>query len=101
MSSHAVSAEAKPMTAPRPGWRRRLWHAGLLVTLALMWGSSFLMVKIALRDFSPVEALTGRMAVAALFFTAALFIRRKRPERSRKAWALMAAMAVIGNVVPY
>lgn len=69
--------------------------------LAAMWGSSFLMVKIALRDFSPVEALTGRMAIAALFFTAALLIRQKRIERSRKAWVLMAAMAFIGNVVPY
>ena len=90
MSSHAMSAESKPMTAPRPGWRRHLWHAGLLVMLAMMWGSSFLMVKVALRDFSPVEALTGRMAIAALFFTAALLIRRKQVERSRKAWALMA-----------
>ncbi len=101
MSSHAISADAKPLTAPRPGWRRHLWHAGLLVALAMMWGSSFLMVKIALRDFSPVEALTGRMAIAALFFTAALFIRQKQVERSRKALVLMAAMAFIGNVVPY
>lgn len=101
MSSHAMSAESKPMTAPRPGWRRHLWHAGLLVMLAMMWGSSFLMVKVALRDFTPVAALTGRMAIAALFFTVALLIRHKQVERSRKAWALIAAMAVIGNVFPY
>jgi drug/metabolite transporter (DMT)-like permease len=101
MSSDAMSAEAKPLTAPRPGWRRHLWHAGLLVALALMWGSSFLMVKVALRDFSPVEAMTGRMAIAALFFTAALLIRQKKPERNLKAWALMAAMAILSNVVPY
>jgi drug/metabolite transporter (DMT)-like permease len=101
MSSQAMSADANPMTAPRPGWRRHLWHAGLLVTLALMWGSSFLMVDVALRDFSPVQALAGRMAVAALFFTAALAIRAKQVERSGKAWALMTAMAVIGNVLPY
>lgn len=101
MSSHAMSAPEKPMTAPARGWRRHLWHAGLVLALALMWGSSFLMVDIALRDFSPVEALTGRMIIAALFFTAALFIRHKKPECSGKAWALMAAMAIVGNVVPY
>ncbi|MEN3974153.1 DMT family transporter [Emcibacter sp. SYSU 3D8] len=101
MSSRAMPIESKPMSAPRPGWRRHLWHAGLLVALALMWGSSFLMVKISLRDFTPVEALAGRMLIAALFFTAALLIRHKRVERGRKVWLLMAAMGVIGNVTPY
>lgn len=89
------------MTAPRARWRRHLWHAGLVAMLALMWGSSFLMVDIALRDFSPAGALAGRMAVAALFFTAALAISRRKIERSGRAWVLMAAMAVAGNVVPY
>ncbi|MGE0667229.1 MAG: DMT family transporter [Sphingomonadales bacterium] len=101
MSSHAAPIASEPMSAPRPGWRRHLWHAGLLVALASMWGSSFLMVDISLRDFTPVAALTGRMAVAALFFSAAMLIRHKQPERSRRAWLLMLAMAVIGNVVPY
>ncbi len=101
MSSHAAQADTKPMTAPARGWRRHVWHAGLLVTLAVMWGSSFLMVKVALRDLTPSAALAGRMAIAALFFTAALLIRRKAVERSGKAWALMVAMAIVGNVVPY
>src|SRR5690349_20339660 len=65
MSSHTMPADTKPMTAPRAGWRRHLWYGGLVLALAAMWGSSFLMVDTALRDFTPSAALAGRMAIAA------------------------------------
>lgn len=89
------------MDPPRSGWARRLWHAGLLVTLAVMWGSAFLMVDLSLRDFTPLESTVGRLVVAALFFTAGCIIRRKPIERSWRCWGLLAAMALIGNLMPF
>jgi drug/metabolite transporter (DMT)-like permease len=89
------------MDPPKSGWARRAWHAGLLVTLALMWGSAFLMVDLSLRDFTPLESTVGRLIVAALFFTAGCLIRRKSIERGWKCWALLAAMALAGNLMPF
>ena len=102
MATQDASIATLPVTGQRlHGWHKHLWHGGLLVVLAIMWGSSFLMVKLSLRDFSPMEATAGRMLVAALFFTAALAFRRKRIERSGRAWLLMGGMALVGNLVPY
>jgi drug/metabolite transporter (DMT)-like permease len=41
-------------------------QAGLLATLAALWGSSYLLIKYALRGFSPAEVVWVRAAGAAL-----------------------------------
>jgi drug/metabolite transporter (DMT)-like permease len=40
-------------------------HAVLLGALAALWGSSYLLIKYALRGFSPAEVVFGRAALAA------------------------------------
>ncbi|MEN3950931.1 DMT family transporter [Iodidimonas sp. SYSU 1G8] len=88
----------KPQRRP---WRRHLWHAALLLGLASMWGSSFLMVDAALKDFTPLATTAGRLAIAAGFFTIALFIRRRQVEKKKRAWGLMIGMALLGNLIPF
>jgi drug/metabolite transporter (DMT)-like permease len=101
MSSQASSIAAPGLESLPRRWRRRLWHAGLLILLALMWGSAFLMADVALRDFSPAAATAGRLVVAALFFSLAMAVRRKRPERGGRVWLLVAGMAIVGNLIPF
>jgi hypothetical protein len=41
-----------------------------LVALALIWGSSFLWIKLALRSFSPGEIVVVRMGLGTLVLSA-------------------------------
>src|SRR3954463_7286988 len=47
-------------------------HAGLLASLAAIWGGSYLLIKYALEDLSAPMIVWGRVAVAALVLLAAL-----------------------------
>ena len=49
--------------------RGRLLPTLALLTAMLLWGSSFVAMKLAFRELSPMVVVFGRMAVAALCFT--------------------------------
>jgi drug/metabolite transporter (DMT)-like permease len=54
--------------SPAPGRR----YLGMLVVLALIWGSSFMFIKIAVRELDPATLIFGRLGLAAL--TLAVFV---------------------------
>lgn len=41
-------------------------YLGMLVVLALIWGSSFMFIKIAVRELDPATLIFGRLSLAAL-----------------------------------
>lgn len=47
-----------------------------LLLLALIWGSSFMFIEIALRDLSPAATMTGRLLFASVALGAILVARR-------------------------
>ena len=38
----------------------------MLVALSLIWGASFLFIKIAVRDLTPATLILGRLGLAAM-----------------------------------
>jgi drug/metabolite transporter (DMT)-like permease len=72
-----------------------------LALLALIWGSAFLWIKLAIRGFSPVEITFGRLALGAAVLFAVVLARREPVPRSRRLWAHIAVAALFGNAVPY
>jgi drug/metabolite transporter (DMT)-like permease len=69
--------------------------------LALIWGSSFLWIKLADRGFSPAEVTFARLALgAAVLFPVAL-ARRETMPRSASLWAQIGVAALFGNAIPY
>ncbi|HOV04345.1 MAG TPA: EamA family transporter, partial [Kaistiaceae bacterium] len=50
----------------------------LLGVLALLWGSSYLFIKIAVADIPPITLIAARVAGAALFLSAVLVLGRRR-----------------------
>lgn len=51
----------------------------LMLTVIIFWGSSFVVVKIALREgLTPITVATSRFLIAGVLFIAALFVRRSR-----------------------
>lgn len=77
--------------------------AGLLrvAALALIWGSGFLLIKISLRSFTPVELTFARLALGALILTTVLLVRRLALPGQRATWLHLTAAALLGNAIPY
>ncbi len=78
--------------------------AGSLVrvaTLALIWGSGFLWIKISLRGFTPVQLTWARLALGAAVLVLFLLARRTRLPGRRGLWLHLAGAALLGNAIPY
>ncbi|WP_077922792.1 DMT family transporter [Spirosoma sp. 209] len=75
----------------------------LLCTLALVWGSSFILIKRSLGAFSPTQVAAGRLLFALLFFVP--FLARQAQQPAVRAavrprwWALLVA-GIVGFVIP-
>jgi drug/metabolite transporter (DMT)-like permease len=72
-----------------------------LGVLALIWGSSFLWIKLADRGFSPVEVTFARLALGAAVLFPVVLARREPLPRSVPVWAHIAVAALFANAVPY
>lgn len=55
----------------------RQWLPGLLV-LAAIWGSSFLFIKVGVREMHPAYVTLGRVGSGALALLVALLVTRDR-----------------------
>jgi len=72
-----------------------------LALLALIWGSSFLWIKLADRDFAPVEVTFARLALGAAALFPVVAARREALPRSVALWAQIALAALFANAIPY
>ncbi len=84
-----------PRAATWPGWRLQY------LTLALIWGMSFLFIKEGVRAFAPLQITLGRVAIGAAVLVAVLLARRERLPRGGRTWAHLAMAAVLNNVIPF
>jgi drug/metabolite transporter (DMT)-like permease len=78
-------------------------RAGLLrlFTLALIWGSSFLWIKLALRGLSPAQIVLVRLGLGALVLIPFVYRGGGRLPRSINLWSHLAIAALFANVIPY
>src|SRR5450755_4346742 len=72
-----------------------------LTLLALLWGSSFLWIAIALRSFSPVQIVLIRLALGALVLVAIVYTRGLRLPSSGLVWLRLTVAALFANAIPY
>jgi drug/metabolite transporter (DMT)-like permease len=72
-----------------------------LCILAVLWGSGFLFVKLALRGLSPSQVVLGQLALGALVLLITLAIRRQSLPHASREWAYLAGMAMLANIAPY
>ncbi|MGW5053194.1 DMT family transporter [Actinokineospora sp. NPDC004072] len=69
--------------------------------LALMWGSSFLWIEIALTGLSPVQISVARCALGATVLVGLCYAARKRLPKDWRAWGHMTVAAVFANALPF
>lgn len=73
----------------------------LLFTLALIWSTSFLLIKIGLESFAPFTLTSGRLVIAAVMLSGYQLIRRQRLPLNRDALLIYAVVGIIGNALPF
>jgi drug/metabolite transporter (DMT)-like permease len=71
---------------------------GLLVLLALIWGSSFFLTKRSLGTFSVIEVAAGRLFFAAVFFAPIVWRTHKQIPKHLYKYIFISALA--GYIVP-
>jgi len=72
-----------------------------LTLLALLWGSSFLWIAIALRGFSPVQIVLIRLALGAIVLAIIVYARGLRLPTSGLVWLHLTVAALFANAIPY
>jgi len=76
-------------------------HWLILLILVALWGSSYLMIEIALRLWSPAQ-ITGLRVVAGLsVLLVAMIVAGQRFPREPRLWAYFLMFAVVGNCMPF
>jgi len=78
--------------------RHRLTEFGLLGLLALLWGSSYLLIKIAIAEIPPLTLIAARVAIASLFLCAVLRLRGGRLPRGRRSWGMLLVQAFLNSI---
>jgi drug/metabolite transporter (DMT)-like permease len=72
-----------------------------LTLLALIWGSSFLWIKLAIRGLSPVEVTLARLVLGSAVLFAVVAAQRGAVPRSPALWAHIIVAALFANAAPY
>jgi drug/metabolite transporter (DMT)-like permease len=77
----------------------RQWVTFLALTL--IWGASFLWIKIAVRETGPLTIVTLRLALALVALLGILIARRPGFPRGARAWGVMLVQGLISTALPW
>ncbi|WP_224825569.1 DMT family transporter [Cognatishimia sp. MH4019] len=74
-----------------------------IVGVAMIWGSAFMTVSIALRDFEPLTLAAGRIVIGAGALYALLKLRggALHPFSDRKVWVFTLGIALLSSAWPF
>jgi drug/metabolite transporter (DMT)-like permease len=77
----------------------RQWTEFLALTL--IWGASFLWIKIAVRETGPFTIVTIRLLLAMLAILPVLIHRRGGFPRSRRMWGIITVQGILSTALPW
>ncbi|WP_329341563.1 DMT family transporter [Streptomyces sp. NBC_00663] len=78
-----------------PDWRLRF------AALALIWGFSFLLIKVGTDGYAPFQVTFGRLLFGTLVLAAAMAVKRERLPRGARTWGHLAMAAFLLNALPF
>ena len=76
----------------------------ILTVLALIWGASFMLIKIADRELTPATLILGRLASAALLLAVIAMVRlgaRATFAEMRRRWQWLIVIGLVNTAVPF
>ncbi len=87
------------MTAvPTPRPASRAFEFVLLGVLALLWGSSYLQIKVALASIPPFTLIAIRVGIAAALLLTVVALRGERLPRGTHAWRNLSVQAFYNSI---
>lgn len=72
-----------------------------LMMLSLIWGASFLSIRIALNEIGPLTAVAHRTGWAMLILWAYVLVRRFDLPTDIRVWGAFLVMGLMNNVIPF
>ena len=94
-----TSVTASPIVAPAPVTRVP-WQAKYLL-LALIWGSSFLLMKVGLRTMAPLQISGLRIFAGTATLVALLALTGGRLPRAGRTWVHLAVSGIFLTALPF
>lgn len=76
------------------------WQAQF-VLLGMIWGSSFVSIKVLDEHWPPLDVALGRVLLGALTLLAVLAWRRERLPSGRRLWAHLFVVGALWNALPF
>src|SRR3954464_9917630 len=79
-------------------------NLSMLIALALIWGSSFLFIKVAVRELTPATLIVGRLGLAAITLgLLVLFVvgTGETTRQLRANWMWVVIVALVNTAVPF
>lgn len=73
----------------------------LLAVLAAFWGSSYLLIKLALATLPPVTLIALRVSIAAVFLLVVLSIKRESLPRGATNWRALFQQSLLNSSVAW
>lgn len=78
---------------------KRIWAA--FFSLALIWGTSFLFIKIALETIKPLTLVTIRLFIGLIGLLVILYLRRDRMPARWSVWRQFTVLGAINTAIPF
>ncbi|MFG3281214.1 DMT family transporter [Streptomyces sp. NPDC048111] len=92
-----AEATAPPAAGRRPALDWRLRFTGL----SLIWGFSFLLIKVGTDGYAPFQVTFGRLLFGTLVLAAAMAVKRQGLPRGRRTWLHVTVAALLLNAAPF
>ncbi len=78
-----------------------LINALLWLILALMWGSSFSMIKLGVASIDPVVLVAGRMTIGAVLIFCVMTWMGQKLSSNRQIWFSYSVTGLLGSTIPF
>ncbi|MET9833660.1 DMT family transporter [Streptomyces sp. NPDC006385] len=95
----ACRAPAEATAPPRP--RARLDWRVRFAALSLIWGFSFLLIKVGTEGYAPFQVTLGRLVFGTAVLAVAMAVRRERLPRGVRTWGHLTVAAFLLNALPF
>src|SRR3982751_2396101 len=79
---------------------KTVWLASFLA-LAAIWGTSFLFIKVGVRELHPLWLTFARVAAGTAVLLVVLVVTRDRLPREPRLWGHLAVVAALGVSLPF
>ncbi|WP_328908930.1 DMT family transporter [Streptomyces sp. NBC_00234] len=100
-TSPAAGSPPPPTLAAAPAGRRPVDWRIRFAALALIWGFSFLLIKVGTDGYAPLQVAFGRLLSGAAVLAVAMAVRRERLPRSAGTWGRLFVAALFLNALPF